>query len=109
MQLYRRIERGKRVHYEPVEEPVLSEALNDSMTEREIISAVATLAVLAINGYHMLLPEKTYVANRVKDVREAVLKMFKGTGAKVDDDTLQHVLNTWNKTMWALSGKASKP
>ena len=107
-QLYERVIQGKRVRYIPWVEPeplVLSDALNDSMTEREIISAVAALAVLAINGYYMMLPEKMYVANRVKYVRDSVLKMFKDTGAKVDDDTIQHVINTWNKTMWALSGK----
>lgn len=62
--------------------------------------------MLAINGYYEMLPEKSYVSNRVRSVRESVLKMFVGTGAKIDDDTINHVTNTWNQTMWALSGKS---
>ena len=105
-QLYRKVMKGKRTTYEPYTPPVLSAALNDDMSAREIISAVANLAVLAINGYYEMLPEKSYVSNRVRSVREAVLKMFVGTGAKIDDDTINHVTNTWNQTMWALSGKS---
>ena len=104
-QLYRKVMKGKRTTYEPYTPPVLSAALNDDMSAREIISAVANLAVLAINGYYEMLPEKSYVANRVKSVRDAVLKLYKDTGAKIDDDTINHVTNTWNQTMWALSGK----
>ena len=98
--------KGKRTTYEPYTPPVLSAALNDDMSVREIISAVGSLAVLAINGYYEMLPEKSYVSNRVRSVREAVLKMFRDTGAKIDDDTINHVTNTWNQTMWALSGKS---
>ena len=105
-QLYRKVMKGKRTTYEPYTPPVLSAALNDDMSAREIISAVGSLAVLAINGYYEMLPEKSYVSNRVRSVRESVLKMFAGTGAKIDDDTINHVTNTWNKTMWALSGKS---
>lgn len=105
-QLYRKVMKGKRTTYEPYTPPVLSAALNDDMSAREIISAVANLAVLAINGYYEMLPEKSYVSNRVKAVREAVLKLYKDTGAKIDDDTINHVTNTWNQTMWALSGKS---
>lgn len=105
-QLYRKVMKGKRTTYEPYTPPVLSAALNDDMSVREIISAVGSLAVLAINGYYEMLPEKSYVSNRVRSVREAVLKMFRDTGAKIDDDTINHVTNTWNQTMWALSGKS---
>ena len=105
-QLYRKVMKGKRTTYEPYTPPVLSAALNDDMSAGEIISAVGSLAVLAINGYYEMLPEKSYVSNRVRSVRESVLKMFAGTGAKIDDDTINHVTNTWNKTMWALSGKS---
>lgn len=101
--LYRKVANGRAFRYIPYVAP--SPALNDDMTEREIISAVANLAVLAINGYYAMLPEKLYVANRVKAVRESVLKLFASTGAVIDDDTINHVTNTWNKTMWALSGK----
>ena len=104
-QLYRKVMKGKRTTYEPYTPPVLSAALNDDMSVREIISAVGSLAVLAINGYYEMLPEKSYVANRVKAVRESVLRLYKETGAKIDDDTINHVTNTWNQTMWALSGK----
>ena len=105
-QLYRKVMRGKRTTYEPYTPPVLSAALNDDMSVREIISAVGSLAVLAINGYYEMLPEKSYVADRVKSVRDAVLKLYKDTGAKIDNDTINHVTNTWNQTMWALSGKS---
>lgn len=105
-QLYRKVMKGKRTTYEPHTPPVLSAALNDDMSVREIISAVGSLAVLAINGYYEMLPEKSYVANRVKAVRESVLRLYKETGAKIDDDTINHVTNTWNQTMWALSGKS---
>ena len=105
-QLYRKVMNGKRTTYEPYTPPVLSAALNDDMSVREIISAVGSLAVLAINGYYEMLPEKSYVANRVKSVRDAVLKLYKDTGAKIDDDTINHVTNTWNQTMWALSGRS---
>ena len=105
-QLYRKVMKGKRTTYEPYTPPVLSAALNDDMSVREIVSAVGSLAVLAINGYHMMLPPGICSANRVKGVREAVLKMFRDTGAKIDDDTINHVTNTWNQTMWALSGKS---
>ena len=105
-QLYRKVMKGKRTTYEPYTPPTLSAALNDDMSVREIISAVGSLAVLAINGYYEMLPEKSYVANRVKSVRDAVLKLYKDTGAKIDDDTINHVTTTWNKTMWALSGKS---
>ena len=105
-QLYRKVMKGKRTTYEPYTPPVLSAALNDDMSAGEIISAVGSLAVLAINGYYEMLPEKSYVANRVKSVRDAVLKLYKDTGAKIDDDTINHVTNTWNQTMWALSGKS---
>ena len=105
--LYEKVMVGKRTTYrEHVPAPVLSAALNDDMSAREIISAVGSLAVLAINGYYEMLPEKSYVANRVKSVRDAVLKLYKDTGAKIDDDTINHVTTTWNKTMWALSGKS---
>lgn len=105
-QLYRKVMKGKRTTYEPYTPPVLSAALNDDMSVREIISAVGSLAVLAINGYYEMLPEKSYVSNRVKAVRDAVLKLYKDTGAKIDDDTINHVTTTWNQTMWALSGKS---
>ena len=105
-QLYRKVMKGKRTTYELYTPPILSAALNDDMSAREIISAVGSLAVLAINGYYEMLPEKSYVANRVKSVRDAVLKLYKDTGAKIDDDTINHVTTTWNKTMWALSGKS---
>lgn len=105
-QLYKKVMKGKRTTYEPYTPPVLSAALNDDMSVREIISAVGSLAVLAINGYHMMLPPGICSANRVKGVREAVLKMFKDTGTKIDDDTINHVTNTWNQTMWACPARA---
>ena len=106
--LYRKVQQGNRVRYVPHVPVELSEALNDNMTVGEIVSAVGGLAVLAIHGYQQLLPPKSCSANRVKAVQESVLKMFKDTGTRIDNDIMQHVVNTWNKTMWRLSGKGDK-
>lgn len=101
MQLYQRIQKGKTNRYIEYQPP--SVKLNDTITGEQLVTAVGTLSVLAINSYRMMLPEKTFTDNRVKSVEEAVLRMFKDTGAKIDRDILEHVNNVWNRTMLALS------
>lgn len=101
-QLYRKTMQGKRVVYVPV--PMESAKLNEGMSANEIVTAVATLAVLAINGYQKMLDPKTCSANRVKGVQEAVLKMYRDTGSYVDTAITAHVCEVWDRTMQALDG-----
>lgn len=79
--------------------------LSDNMTEGEIISAVAGLAVCAMQGYQVMIPSHKFVGRKVDKVCEAVLEMFKGTGAKLDDGVIEHVCNVWDSVMLMLDGE----
>lgn len=102
MQLYKKVMKGKKTTYEPV--PMESAKLDEGMTAGEIVTAVGTLGIMCIKGYQMMVPEKSCVSNRIKTVEEAVLKMFKDTGTKIDLETTEHLCNVWNNTMQRLSG-----
>lgn len=102
-QLYRKTMKGKRTIYEPV--PMESAKLDEGMTAGEIVTAVGTLSVLAINGYNQMIPPKTCTSNRIKAVEEAVLKLFKDTGTHIDKAITVHVCSVWNQTMQQLSGE----
>lgn len=101
-QLFRKVVKGKKTTYELV--PMESAKLDEGMTANEIVTAVATLGVLCINGYHRMLEPKSCSANRVKGVEEAVLKMFRDTGATIDQATTVQVCQVWNRTMLTLDG-----
>ena len=92
-----------KVSYKPYVAPPTR--LSDGMTEGEIISAVGGLAVCAMHGYHAMLPPHKFVAKRVEKVKAAVLEMFKGTGAQIDDAVITHVCNVWDSVMLMLDGE----
>lgn len=103
MQLYQKIvSPAGRVSYQEYTEDL---SLNISMTESEVVNAVAGLAVCAIYDFQQLVPRNSFTDNRIKAVRESVLKMFKGTGTFRSDDVIAHVCRVWTKTLAVLDGE----
>lgn len=78
-------------------------ALSDEMTGGQLVTAVGTLAVKAIHGYHVLLPEHKRVAKKVEKVKAAVLEMYKETGAHIEDEIIDFVSAAWDGTMRKLA------
>lgn len=96
-----------KVTYKPYVPTIAEEPsckLSDSMTEGEIVTAVGGLAVMAIHGYKVLMPEHKMVARKVSAVEAAVLSMFKDTGSYIDTDVIDHIISAWDQTMQRLSG-----
>jgi hypothetical protein len=101
-QLYTRtVSPGGRASYQPYTQPPIQ--LSDDMTEEQLISAVGSLAVMAIHGYQALLPEHKRVAKKAQKVRDAVLDMYAGCGAAIDDEILDFVGAAWGGTMRKLA------
>lgn len=100
--LYEKVMVGKKTTYVPV--PLQSAKLDEGMTQAEIVTAVASLAVLAINGYQQMLPPKSCSVNRINSVQESVLRMFKDTGCRLDNKIVAHVCSVWDQTMQRLDG-----
>lgn len=95
-----------RLYNTPTPEPeTFSYKLPDEMTERQIITAIGGLAILAMHGYKSCLPTKEIAGNLIRKVERAVLEMFRGTGQAIDTEIMDHVCAAWDGTMRALSGE----
>jgi hypothetical protein len=77
--------------------------LPDNMTERQIISAVGGLAIIAIHAYKECLPTKQQAGNEIRKVERAIHSMFKETGQAIDDEIVDHVVGAWNMAMKLLT------
>lgn len=100
-QLFERVMKGKRVTYRAYVEPPTQ--LSDEITEAQLISAVGSLAVMAIHGYQTLIPEHKRVAKKAQKVKDSVLEMYAGCGAYIDNEILDFVSAAWNGTMRKLA------
>jgi hypothetical protein len=98
----RNISPSGRVTYQPYTTPPIQ--LSDDMTEEQLVSAVGSLAVMAIHGYQQLVPEHKRVARKADKVKQAVLDMYAGCGSAIDDEILDFVSAAWDGTMRKLAG-----
>lgn len=97
--LYRRIEQGKRVRYEPY-----SPEIDDiDLTEAQILSMVGSLGVTVIAQYENMIPPHKLNARKIKAVKEKILDLFQGTGQKLDEAMVNYWIDCWNLAAMTMS------
>jgi hypothetical protein len=98
MQLYRRIEQGKRVRYEPVGEAE-KEPIVVNLTDGQYLTIAGSLAVTLLMLMERFIPEHKRNHRKIKAVREAVHDLYAGAGQSIDDATCGWILECWDRAM----------
>ena len=98
--LYRRVMKGKKTTYEPVE-PQQGAVLN--LTEGECLTAAGALGVTLLMIFERNIPAHKLVARKITALKAAVLDLYKGTGEPIKDDIAELIFTAWDKTMKSLS------
>lgn len=101
-QLYRRIEKGKRVSYEPVTPDPEPETLV-TLSDEQMISAVATLGVTLLMLAERHFPPHKLVARKVKAVEDSILDLYYSTGKHVDVEITTAFCECWDRVMREMS------
>jgi len=104
MELYTKEVSAKgKVTYKLFVAPEPRALISDELTPEQITNMVGTVGIMLINSIYETLGPKTFLANRVKSVNQAIFQLYKGTGQKIDDETVEFTRTCWNSTMMALA------
>ena len=108
-QLYIKKQIGKTTRYLPYQPDTTSEPEKMlTFTDAECLTAAGSLGVVLLTVFERNLPpmkngSPTIIARKIKAVESAILDLFKGTGAEIDDDIAELMMVTWDRTMKAVS------
>jgi Holliday junction resolvase RusA-like endonuclease len=104
-QLYRKVMKGKRTTYELyVEQPKKTVV---EFTESQCLTVAASLGVTLLIIFERVIPPHKRIARKINNVQNAILDLFYGTGAKLDDDVADLIFKTWDQTMKKIAGELS--
>jgi len=100
--LYRRIQQGNRIRYEPVASEAET-ATAVTFTDAQCLSAAGALGVMLLIVFERMIPPHKRVARKIKAVQEAVLALYAGTGEPIDDEIATLMCATWDRVMKEIS------
>ena len=63
-----------------------------------MITAAGSLGVVLINLMETQC-KTSIIQNRIRSVKNEILRMFKDTGARIDPETAEWFCDAWNRTM----------
>ena len=114
-QLYRRIEKGKRVSYEPVNyyEPLVEEDNGPDkdykVSDRQILTLSGGLACMVLMVFQRNYPYHSRMHREIKALEEAIMAIYKSTGEKVDGRLTEWLRKCWDDTMRRAENMPAEP
>lgn len=101
-QLYRKEQHGKAVRYVPVAAEETGPVL--TYTDAQCLTVAGTLGTVLLTIFERNIPPHKRVARKINAVQAAILDLYAGTGAKIDDELAEQVFTTWDRTMREMAG-----
>lgn len=104
-QPYRRVMKGKKTTYEPVNyyEPLVSEDdgpdKDFKVSDRQVLTIAGALATMVLMIFQRNYPDHALAARQMKKLEEAILLTFRSTGEQVDTRLIEWVRKCWDDTM----------
>jgi hypothetical protein len=109
MQLYKKVPHGKTFRYEPVEvQPAPPVPAQEEFTNEELITLGASLGMMVLMQMEKHLPEKARIPRKLKAVRDAILDLVKGNGARIDTEMCDYWAGAWNRTMTLIQSEMTE-
>lgn len=99
--LYRKVMKGQRTTYESVTDgpgPVLT------YTEEQCLTVAGALGTVLLTIFERNIPPHSRIARKINNVQAAILDLYAGTGAHIDDGLAEQVFQTWDRTMKEIAG-----
>lgn len=104
MELYEKIQQGKRNIYKPFKPVINDRALSDG----EVLTLAGALGLTMLHNYSKHVPKHKLVARKVAAVEQSIEDLFKGTGQPVVDEMSNYVMDCWNLAMLTMAQGAKK-
>ena len=68
-------------------------------TEAQCLTAAGALGAVLLAVFERNIPPHKKVARKIKAVEAAILDLFQGTGAEIDDEVAELMIETWDRVM----------
>lgn len=97
-ELYEKIMAGKKTTYRLYEEPDDEPVVYD-LTDGQLLTAAGALGVTLLCIFERYMPPHKRNARKIKDVENAILSLFQGSGEVLDPDICDHICACWDMAM----------
>ena len=97
MELYQKLPNGRyKLFVEPPPKVV-------EYTDAQCVTLAGALGVVLLTTFERNMPAHKLVARKIKAVEDAILDLYRSSGAELDEPIAELVFKTWDKTMSELS------
>ncbi len=105
--LYRRVMQGQRVRYLPVIDDRPADHVVE-YTDEECLTVAGSLGITLMMILEKNLPKTPngspgIIERKIRDARNAITELYRGTGKSVHDDIANQTFNTWNYAMTVIA------